>query len=32
MKGKACDDVTDIFFLNIYLSFNQERLKFLEET
>ena len=32
MKGKACDDVTDMFFLSIYLSFNQERLKFFEET
>ena len=32
MKGKTCDDVTDMFFLSIYLSFNQERLKFSEET
>ena len=32
MKGKTCDDVTDMFFLNIYLSFNQDRLKFSEET
>ena len=32
MKGKACDEVTEMFFLSIYLSFNQERLKFLEET
>ena len=32
MKGETCDEVTEMFFLNIYLSFNQERLKFLEGT